>query len=272
LTGLNTRDHGLASTLLDQVVEHDTLGPWLPVLQTAVPVDANGIARLTHALAGERALIGSYHFLAYGRVTDPIPGDRLCALLALIAAKPGGHDVAMEILSMRLHSDDAEHRPADPDLAAAGRALLAELPFSHEDRDQSYRLQLVAKAALTEAEGAETARLVWRNFVVAVSRRETHAFEQQGLLKALFSTQPAAVLDEIAAGDDNTTREMIGLLRDAGRVDGNSRLFPPRRCWYGAVPCRARHAFPSGGSRHHGYYRRCGRCGRAMDTGGQSAP
>jgi hypothetical protein len=158
LTGLNTRDPGLARTLLDQAVEHDTLGPWLPVLQTSVPVDANGIARLTRALAGARAPIASYRGLAYGRVTDPIPGDRLSTLLALIAAKPGGHDVAMEILSMRLHSDDAEHRPANPDLAAAGRALLAELPFSHDDRDGSYRLQLVAKAALTGAEGAETAR------------------------------------------------------------------------------------------------------------------
>jgi hypothetical protein len=211
----------LARTLLDKAVEHDTLGPWLPVLQTSVPVDANGIARLTRSLAGARAPIGSYRWLAYGRVTDLIPGDRLRALLALIAAKPGGHDVAMEILSMRIHSDNAEHRPSNPDLAAAGRALLAQLPFSHDHRDGSYRLQLVAKDALKGAEGADTARLVWRNFVAAVARQETYAFEQQGLVKALFSTQAAALLDEIAAGDDNTTREMFRLLREAGRVDGN---------------------------------------------------
>jgi hypothetical protein len=221
LMGLNTRDPGLVRTLLDRAVEHDTLGPWLPVLQTSVPVDANGIARLTRALAGARAPVSSYRGLAYGRVTDPIPGDRLRALLALIAAKPGGHDVAMEILSMRLHSDDAEHRPANADLAAAGRALLAQLQFSHDDRDKSFRLQLVAKAALKGAEGADTARLIWRNFVSAVARQETYAFEQQGLVKALFSTQAAALLDEIAAGDDNTTREMFKLLHQAGQVDGN---------------------------------------------------
>jgi hypothetical protein len=122
---------------------------------------------------------------------------------------------------MRLHSDYAEHRPADPDLAAAGRDLLAELPFSHDDRNESYRPQLVAKAALTGPEGAETARHVWRNFVAAVARQETYAFEQQGLLKALFSTQPTALLDQIAAGDENTTRETFGLLRDAASVEGN---------------------------------------------------
>ena len=221
LNGLNSRDPGLARTLLNRTVEHDVLGPWLPVLQTSVPLDADGIARLTRALAGERASIGSYNSLAYGRYAHPIPGSRLCPLLALIAAKPGGHDVAMEILSMRLHSDHADHRPCDPDLAAAGHVLLRQLPFSHDDRDQSYRLQLVAKAALTGAEGPQTARLVWRNFVAAVARQETYAFEQRGLLVALFSTQPAALLDEITAVDDNTTQEMLRLLRDAGRVDGN---------------------------------------------------
>jgi hypothetical protein len=239
LTGLNRRDPGLVRTLLDQSVEHDILSPWLPVLQTSVPVDADGIKRLTRALAGARAPIGSYRSLAYGRVTDPIPGDRLRALLILIAAKPGGHDVAMEILSMRLHSDDAEHRPSNPDLAAAGRALLAQLPFSHDDRDGSYRLQLVAKAALKGAVGADTARLVWRNFVAAVARKETYAFEQQGLVKALLSTQPAALLDEITSGDDNTTGEMLRLLRDAGQVDGNPVDAIPAEtllAWCGAAP------------------------------------
>jgi len=221
LAGLDTRDPGLARALLDRAVEHDVLGPCFPLLQSSVPLDANGIARLTRALAGERAPIGSYQHLAYGRFTDTISDDRLRALLALIAAKPGGHDVAIEILSMRLHSDHADHRPADPDLAAAGRALFAQLPFRLDDRDDGYRLKLVAKAALTGAEGAETTRLVWRNLVAAVHRQDTHAFKQHGLLTALFSTQPAALLDEITAGDEHTTQGMLRLLRDAGYVEGN---------------------------------------------------
>jgi hypothetical protein len=221
LTGLNIRDPALAGVLLDAAVEHAILSPLFPVLQTSIPIDANGIARLTRSLGLAGTSVGSFRALAYGRASDPIPGERLRSLLALIAAKPGGHDVAMEILYMRLHSDHAEHRPADPELAAAGRDLLAQLPFSHHDRDESYRLQLVAKAVLTGPEGAETARRVWRNFVAAVARQETYAFEQRGLLKALFSTQPTALLDQIAAGDENTTRETFGLLRDAASVDGN---------------------------------------------------
>src|SRR5262249_33628845 len=85
LAELNMRDPGLAGTLLDRAVEHDVLGRWLPVLQTFVPLDANGIARLTRALAADRAPIHSYRYLAYGPFTDPIPGSRLRPLLAVIA-------------------------------------------------------------------------------------------------------------------------------------------------------------------------------------------
>jgi hypothetical protein len=237
LTELNTRDPALAGALLDEAVDHAILAPWFPVLQTAVPIDADGIARLTRALGLAGTSVGSFWSLAYGRASDPIPGDPLRSLLALIAAKPGGHDVAMEILYMRLHSDHAEHRPPDPDLAAAGRDLLAQIPFSHDDRNKSHRLQLVAKAALTGPEGAETARRLWRNFVAAVTQQETYAFEQQGLFKALFSTQPTALLDQIAAGDENTTREMFDCcaMRRAWTAI-RSRPFPMKPCSHGAAP------------------------------------
>jgi hypothetical protein len=221
LDGLNTRDPGLTGTLLDQAVEHDTLGPWLPALQTALPGDESGINRLTRALAADRAAIASYHYLAYGRFTDPISGPRLRAFLTLIAAKPAGHDVAMKILSMRFHSDLSQHRPVDPDLATAGRVLLAQLPFGRNDGDDSHRLKLVAKASLTGTEGPQTGRLIWRNFVAAAARQETYAHEQHGLLRALFSTQPAALLDEITVGDDSAVQENFRLLRDARRVHGN---------------------------------------------------
>jgi PAS domain-containing protein len=83
--------------------------------------------------------------------------------------------------------------------------------------------------------------LVWRNFVAAIARQETYAFEQQGLVKALFSTQPAALLDEITAGDENTTREMLRLLHDAGQVDGNPvEAIPTEKLlsWCRAAPAK----------------------------------
>jgi hypothetical protein len=184
---------------------------------------------------------------------------------------PNAHLIHQQTEEQR-RRDHAEHRPANPDLAAAGRALLAQLPFSHDDRDGSYRLQLVAKADLTGAGGSDTARLVWRNFVAAVARQETYAFEQQSLLKALFSTQAAALLDEIAAGEDNTTREMFRLLRNAGHVDGNPVDAIPAEtvlAWCRAAPTTR---FLRAAAINHACYRRCRRCGRAMDTRGPSAP
>jgi hypothetical protein len=217
---LYQRDPGLVGTLLDAAIDDETLAPWFVALQTSVRVDDRGFDRLIRALEGGRTPIGAFgHLSAWA--TDPIPGAKLRSLVSAIAERDGGYDAAFNILFMRLHCDHDQHRPDDPELAAAGRDLLTHLPFDHDDRDDGYKFRLVTKVALTGPEGADTARLVWRNFVAAVARQETYAFEQQGLLKALFSTQPAVLLDEIAAGDDNTTRKMFRLLRDAGRVDGN---------------------------------------------------
>ena len=139
---------------------------------------------------------------------------------------------------MRLHSDHDQHRPDDPDLAAAGRDLLARLPFDHDERDDGQKLRLVMKVALTGPEGADMARLVWRNFVAAIARQETNAFEQQGLLKALFSTlkrRPCWMKSP------RMTIAPHGKCSDCCATPGAwmvtpSMLFPRRGCWHGAAP------------------------------------
>src|SRR5205085_2027761 len=95
------------------------------------------------------------------------------------------------------------------------------LQFSHDDREESYHLQIVMKAALTGPEGAETGRLVWRNFRAAVDRGDTYAFEQQGLLKGLFATQPVVILDEMACENAGTLQSASKLITDAAHLDGN---------------------------------------------------
>jgi hypothetical protein len=172
------------------------------------------------ALEGGRTPIGAFGHLSGGRATDPIPGAKLRALVSAIAERDGGYDAAFEILFMRLHSDHDQHRPDDPELAAAGRDLLARLPFDHDDRDDGYRLRLVMKVALTGPEGAVAARLIWWKLVGAVRSHETHAYEQRGLLKALFATQPLILLDEFAAGGEDAAAA-IGLVEDAARFEPN---------------------------------------------------
>jgi hypothetical protein len=210
----------LVGTLLDAAIDDETLAPWFVALQTSIPVDDRGFNRLMRALEGGRTPIGAFGHLSNGRATDSIPGAKLRVLVSAIADRDGGYDAAFEILFMRLHSDHDQHRPNDPELAAAGRDLLVRLPFDHNDRDDGYKLQIVIKAALTGPEGAVTARLIWQMLVDGVRSHEIHVYEQHGLLKALFATQPLILLDEFAAGGEDAAAA-IRLVGHAVRFDAN---------------------------------------------------
>jgi hypothetical protein len=221
LSGLHEQDRACAATLLDAAVADEVLGPLLPVLQTAVPADANGVARLSRALALDRAPGAAYRNLAGGKAVDNVPGAELRGLLRGIAAKPDGLNAAMEILSMRLYSDANQQRPTDPDLVQAARDLLVARRFRHDERDRDMRLGRLVKAGLSGPEGQETARLLWRNFGAAVANGDTYATEQHGLLKGLFSTHPTALLDEIGIGDPEYTKRMLRLVHDSARFGDN---------------------------------------------------
>jgi hypothetical protein len=220
LAALNSRDPDLVGDMLDGALDDEVLAPWFVALQTSIPVDERGFDRLMLALSNGRTPIRAFGWLSGGRATDPIPGAKLRALVLAVAERDGGYGPAFEILFMRLHSDLDQQRPADPDLAAAGRALLERLPFSHDDREEGHELQVAMKAALTGQEGVTTARLICRDLVAAVGRNETYPFEQRGLLRALCATQPAATLDELVAGGE-APNELSRLIEDAGRLDGN---------------------------------------------------
>jgi len=220
LAGVHARDPACTTMLLDAAVEDVSLGPLLPALQTAVPITADGVARLNRAITLNLAPAVAFRNLAGGRVVDDVSGGQLSGLLSRIAAKPGGLDPAMEILFMRLYSDASQHRPLDPDLAQAARDLLLARPFRHNDRDEG-RLPFLVKSALSSPDGPDTARLLWRNFAAAVARHETNATEQQALLKGLFSTHPVALLDEIGTGDPDHIDAALRLVRNITQFGDN---------------------------------------------------
>jgi len=83
------------------------------------------------------------------------------------------------------------------------------------------RLELLIRAALSGPEGSETARVVWRNFHRAVTSGDTYASAQHGLLKGLFFSQAAALLDEIGTGDPEHIERMLRLIRAAARFGDN---------------------------------------------------
>jgi hypothetical protein len=202
LNALHTKNPEIANKLLDDAVEDQTLAPWYPAFQTAVPVmDQRAIHRLMRSLRVGKAPIGMYQHLAYGRATDPILGGQLKELLLEIAGRPGGGDVAAEVLSARLHSDKSQETGYAPEVIDAGCELMSRFAFTKNRQAEDYRLGVIAEACLVGERGAQIARDLCRRLKQAVSIWETYEFDHDNLLGALLSAQPVATLDGLLTGE-----------------------------------------------------------------------
>jgi hypothetical protein len=220
LEGLQSRDDTLVDALLDEALEDRTLAEWLPVLQGFVVIDEKGLTRLHRALDLGKAPINRFLVLAGGRTCDVIPGHQFKALLLAIGQKSGGIPVAMEILSMRLHSDRSDKKKSVPEVAEAGRELLAKYQFHRQNQraaHEDYRLGVIVRASLAGEGGKSIVRRLCRDFLAAAARYDVHAFEYDDLMKALFQVHPADVLDELVAGSKKGQSNSIRIMYDLER-------------------------------------------------------
>ncbi|MEX8495517.1 hypothetical protein, partial [Sphaerotilus sp.] len=116
LAELWERDRQFAQDLLDSALDEPTLQTFLPSLHSAVEFDERGIARLKRALNMGLVPVRMFLSLAFGRATDHLAGRDLKDLVLILADQPDGFDVALEILHMRLHSDQSAQREHVPEL------------------------------------------------------------------------------------------------------------------------------------------------------------
>ncbi|HTM35323.1 MAG TPA: hypothetical protein VL156_01130 [Terriglobales bacterium] len=213
---LRARNPALATTLLDNAVEHETLARWYPFLQVAVDIELEDVARLKRSLAFGKAPVEMYIYLAYGRATDPIPAADLRELVLTMAEMPSGHDVALEILQMRLHSDEQRKQGIAPELIDAGCELIRKLAFTKKNDREDYGLGDIARSCLKGAKGAAVTKEICRKLKSAVAKYETSAFYHGDLLHGLFGAQPTAALDGLCGGDVKELEQGIRILEDVG--------------------------------------------------------
>jgi hypothetical protein len=222
LNALQAKDQNLVNLLLDSALEDQTLAGWFPLLQTTVGIDERGLDRLRRSLTLGRAPIRSYRYLSGGRATDKIAPAALKALLLEIAGKPGGWDVATDILYMRLLSDESQKRVSAPEIIDTGCELMLGIEFTRSNTQQEYRLGIICKRCLTGDRGAEIVRRLCQKFSEAVVKYETHMFYHEELLQGLFSVQPIAALDGFCSGETPTDRPAeTTVLHEIGQLRGN---------------------------------------------------
>jgi hypothetical protein len=219
ISALQVRDSSLASALLDNAVTNDTLAPWYPVLQAAVRIDPKGLERIGLSLAIGKAPLRRYEHLAW--TPEQIAAPELRELVLTIAAKPDGFQPALEILDVRIHSDDRNKQGHATEIIDTGRQLLRQVKFTKKRDSDDYRFETISKACLVGEEGAEVAREVCRRLKGAVAKYETYGFYNGGLLAGLLAVQPAAVLDALCSGDTTEIKKGIRILEVAGGQSKN---------------------------------------------------
>jgi hypothetical protein len=212
------QDTELVHSLLDEVASSPNLVSVLPALHSAVGLDECGAERLTKAIETGSIPVSSFYCLTN---MGDLSGQALKSLLLLIANQPDGHAVAVEILSMRFHSDRQSGKVHEPELLEAGRDLLRQVTFPVDLRRGDYELANIATAALAGTEGASITGDIGLRLRSAVGAYKAHAYDSAYLVRAMLEVQPLSFLGAVFAGDEEDREVGVRLFEDLGHHNRN---------------------------------------------------
>jgi hypothetical protein len=218
LKGLYEVNQLLAGSLLDEAIESDLLWDWYPVLETAIgTIDASGFRRLNRSLDFGKTPVHIYRALVGGGVTHGLFGSDFNELLLKISDRPGGADVAIEILFMRISFNRESSSPEE--LVEIGCELICRIKVNGGTNPEfGYRLQLIGKHCLLGDKGAAAVREVCANLRNAISRSEASVYGHREFLQVLFAAQPLAVLQSLCGGDAAMVEIGVGVLENSSML------------------------------------------------------
>jgi hypothetical protein len=195
LFNLRSNDSELVEVLLDEAMNEPSLADWIPLLQCRAGMQLQGVERLKRSLAVGIAPIERYRPLAYAGYT--LTGEGLAELSSLIAERPGGFDVALEIVWMRVASCERDKLPIPHEILVAGRLLLSKFDFGNRSDNQNYHLSEIAKHCLTGPDGSPVAREMCQQVKDSLDRWHFADSETTSLLGMLLAIQPTVTLNAL---------------------------------------------------------------------------
>ena len=208
----------ITDQFLDETIDDETLGYFYPCLEGAEKIDARGVERLMRSLSLGKAPVRMYESLRYGRVMDTIPPKAFAEFIHEVASKENGLDVAVELMSMRLHFEIPEGGVISADLRDAGWHVLDTICFDGKDQRQDYRLREIAKACLPGDDCAARVTTLCKRLRKAVLNHKTSIVYYDDLLVALLKANARSVLDALCEGDANEMEHGLEIITDAQRM------------------------------------------------------
>lgn len=192
----------MTEQILDQAVSDETLGVCFPRLQSVVRIGEQGVERLKQSINTDLAPVKAYNFLAWGRAHENISDHNLCDLLRMLASKPDGLVVAVDILQMRLRGNKKEKSPSRV-ITSMGQELLVQINFdrkNHPSELMDYKLEQLVEGCLVGKKAVTIGIEICKKLVKALSEHKIRSIDCPRLLKSLALHQPQAFLDNFLFG------------------------------------------------------------------------
>ncbi|SDD40684.1 hypothetical protein [Paraburkholderia lycopersici] len=187
----------VAQRVLDNALEHAAFAGLFPMLQSAVDLDKRAVGRLRRALHEGRSPVYMYRALCSAPDADPLDGNDFRDLVGQVAAQENGLDVALEILDMRIHSDNLASHDLEPLVLQTGRDLLDRVQFARHFAGQDHRLAEIVKTCCVSSEGEAAAIRVAIRLGTAVAEYRAHWTSYDELTCALLELHPVSVLNAL---------------------------------------------------------------------------
>jgi hypothetical protein len=194
-------DREKAEELLDAAAECPVLQDELPTLHVAGTLEGRGFDRLVRVLRAGTVSALQFRNLALWKVTDHLTGNQMKDLLLLLADKPDGLDVALQVLDERLRSDLVAQRLPDADLLDAGIHLVHRSTFENSNGNEDRRLARIVNTCLAGAEGEQAAVAAVVRLRTAVDAGQAKLSSYSGVARSLLKLHPRGVLDVFLQGD-----------------------------------------------------------------------
>ena len=133
----------------------------------------------------------------------------------MIASKPGGFDVAADILNRRLHQEKTQRQEHTAEVIDAGRHLIRQMPFTKEcNSHRDYSWGPIIRSCLVGDIGAAIVKDVCRRLKEAVSAYTAYSFYNDDLIAGLFAVHPTTAPDAFCGGELKQLEQGLRMIQD----------------------------------------------------------